>query len=288
MNDFRCRNCKRLVHERLFTGVGLTDCEYCTSCLTTRRKQQLVALKGAYIRLGDPDVEYTIRHYLKSDNVFVDIGACVGGFSSLALSICGKQGMVFAFEPMAEFKENLEYLSTHNPEVHFAPFYVALSSSRGQAHIYSPKYAYQSSSFMLNNSGKSQAQRESVLPTADETKYRGDTETLLIETLRFDEFFREKRIDFIKMDVEGHEVEILPTILSYVEHSNYRPHIVFEHVSSNYKDEEIVYLSSLLERFQNFGYEIFLAATHLPITMDLLRSATNITVHCYPTAVANQ
>ena len=72
-----------------------------------------------------------------------------------------------------------------------------------------------------------------------------------------------KKVDVIKIDVEGHEPKVIKSILSFIEKNlseNY-PSIVFEHESKNYTKSELIDFEKTLQSLRALGYQLYYAAT---------------------------
>lgn len=147
--------------------------------------------------------EYCARGRTREDSIVIDAGANIGVFSSLAATLA-KKGNVYAFEPTrATFdvlKENLR------PYAHATPIQSALGNRTGSTELR-----------IESISGEGNALRE-----ADMGGSYSCTELVPITTI--DAFVREHNlphVDFIKMDTEGFEKEILEGAVETIQ--EYRP-----------------------------------------------------------------
>ncbi|MCP9440071.1 MAG: FkbM family methyltransferase [Nitrospira sp.] len=146
--------------------------------------------------------EKLLRRVLGEGGVFVDVGANVGYFTKVASELVGTSGKVLAFEPMPAALRLLRMNTAGLANVTVFP--LALSDTSGTATFYVRKKGDTSSL-----SPDSEASPVSVtVSTLDER---------LVD---------QPRIDLIKIDVEGSELDVLrggQTILR-----RYRPIIYFE------------------------------------------------------------
>jgi len=140
----------------------------------------------------EPAKTDVVLKLLKPGSTFIDVGANIGDFSLLAASVIGNEGKVLAFEPEAAncqwVKRNIELNGHKNVEV----FQLALSDSDGEAPLYlGGRCDYHS---LL----KDQREREAGAIT--------------VKTRTLDSLLEERgqfRVDMIKVDVEGAELEVL-------------------------------------------------------------------------------
>lgn len=126
---------------------------------------------------------------LQPDSVVMDIGANVGLYSLLAAQIA-HAGKVFSFEPLPDTHRELRENIDLNHAAHLVePIALALSDHTGEGFITSD---YHSSNFIVGAEAASAKQR--------------------IELSTLDQFAADRaldRVDFIKIDVEGHELATL-------------------------------------------------------------------------------
>lgn len=146
-----------------------------------------------FIMHGDfiPDEVNILRKILKPGMVFVDIGANIGYFSLIAAKLVGPAGKIFAFEP----DENNFSLLQKNIEVNgyknITAVKKAVSDKTGLAKFYLEKE---------NLCAHSLAPRE-------------NRDFMEVEIMSLDDYFKDKKIDVVKIDVEGME----PSVLSGME-----------------------------------------------------------------------
>ena len=121
----------------------------------------------------------------KLGDIVFDIGAYVGDTALWFSKAVGPQGKVYAFEPephnFAKLKANLE----RNNVTNVVPLQLALSENEGET--------------KFSGSGGASA----IAETASGTIVKVTTLDRFVETNKL------PRVDFIKMDVEGHELRIL-------------------------------------------------------------------------------
>lgn len=154
--------------------------------IVTDRRHYRGYLLGTY----EPDISYILPSLIHPGMLVVDAGAHQGYFTLLLARLVGSTGRVLAFEPN---KENLGLLqqSVHlNHVTHVSTYAWALSDRRGMA------------SFSV---GRSTSMGHIDVTVREE-------HAQMVQTITLDEFADAEAlstIHFIKMDVEGHEIEVL-------------------------------------------------------------------------------
>ncbi len=173
--------------------------------IKTFPKRALVQLKKMYYRRyleslarNEPDLA-VVKHLVSAADCVLDIGANVGTYTLALARMVGPQGCVLSFEPIAE---TFAILSSNVSGYHLDNVKlveVALSSSDGPVAMEIPNWS---------NGGKNYYQSRIVAPDATS----GSAHRVVAESRRLDTFFadlQQKRITFVKIDVEGHELEVL-------------------------------------------------------------------------------
>jgi FkbM family methyltransferase len=131
------------------------------------------------------------RSFVKPGDSVVDIGANIGAYTKLLSEWVGPEGEVFAFEPIPEtfgyLRHNAKRLEFNNAIVCNA----GLSSYSGKGRMVVPD-----GNFYLA-----------------EISDRGQE----VDLIRLDDVFRQRKIAFIKCDVEGHEMEVIEGALQLIQ-----------------------------------------------------------------------
>jgi FkbM family methyltransferase len=161
----------------------------------------------------EPSSTEIVKHLVKSGDVVLDVGANIGYYSVILSKLVGEEGKVYCFEPTDHYgkvlKMNLAENNARNVEI----FKVGLSNQKSEVQI-----QIGPSSATLHSPGK--------VPLLF-------TET--IQLISLDEWLEDRnltKIDFIKIDIDGHEPLFLqgawnaldrynPTILLEVSHPHY-------------------------------------------------------------------
>jgi len=136
---------------------------------------------------------HAITNSLRQGDVFIDAGANIGLMSLAAAQKVGKNGMVYAFEPipdvLAQLKQNIQINNFKNIEV--------IESALGSNREHRPIYEQQE----INRGSASLVKPESNVTA---------THSISVETLdNFCVSINKKPIRMIKADVEGWELEVL-------------------------------------------------------------------------------
>ena len=129
-----------------------------------------------------------LRRLVRPGMRVLDVGANVGLYSLLMAELTGESGSVLAFEPEPNLYAMLAANCARNAARNVTAVPHALGSANGRV-------AFQRSCFNSgdNRLGENSAAHESVE----------------VEVVRFDDFAPEAVLDFIKIDVQGHELEVL-------------------------------------------------------------------------------
>jgi FkbM family methyltransferase len=172
---------------RLIVG-GIVLAPYDDSILGTM--EFLVLVQEIFV-----EDQYHAREFLKSDSVVIDAGANIGTFTVLAASIA-KYGKVYAFEPASRTQEALKANTKDAGNVSVIP--CGLGEERGTAemlvHTVSPGMS------MLSDAGLTVKKDMSGVVSEK------------IEVVTIDDFVAKNgllKVDFIKMDTEGYEKQII-------------------------------------------------------------------------------
>ena len=187
----------------------------------------------------ESDVRF-MRSCLRSDSVFIDVGSADGYYVAQAAGIIGSRGSIHCFEPVPEFFAVLEKnVKNSNLQVPVFLNPMAVSDTIGKAS-------------MLVDSGKSRLIKTAMPGTGMDPRREG-RQFIEVRTVTLDHYIREKkmaRIDFIKMDIEGHELWALKGLEKHLE-SGGRPVILTE-IGWALQIE-----NDLFSYMESFGYKAF-------------------------------
>lgn len=174
--------------------------------------------------------------------VVFDVGANVGDYSALALSLGNRTGVrVFAFEPASHNIEALHRRFESEPRLRIIP--MALSSDSGEQNFYvntDPAHRGHDSLYDMKKIG-----------------YDEHTITTRVTCTTLDVFCETEQIsdiDFLKMDVEGHEYGVLMGAKRMLERGSI-PRIQFEFGHAARAGR--ILLLDFVTLLTGYGYDLF-------------------------------
>lgn len=131
-----------------------------------------------------------LAHFIRSGDIVVDAGAFVGTHSRAFSAMVGDQGEVHAFEPNAESSALLASNAVLAPQANISIYQVALGREPCSAGLFVPGAA-------AGNAGATHVEQEPA---------GGSSSRVIVSCL---DAFPWPRLDFIKADVEGMELDLL-------------------------------------------------------------------------------
>jgi FkbM family methyltransferase len=139
-----------------------------------------------------------VKHIVKPGDHVVDIGANIGWYTKTLSGLVGDQGRVYSIEPIQTTFKLLAFCVKKLRLSNVALLNCGISEKNGSAIMEVPEYAtggenYYQARIVTKGSGKSELKR-----------YRIDLKSL--DSLFLDS---PERIQFIKCDVEGHELPVI-------------------------------------------------------------------------------
>lgn len=163
----------------------------------------------------EPEMRRLFRKILQPGGFAIDIGANVGWHTILMASLVGNSGKVIAFEPNPSVRYNLELNIQANglSQVEVKP--LALSNTAGSVRFLAPD-AHDMSAGDGHILAAGQIQRNEVIEVVSAT-----LDSIVMST-------GIKRLDLIKIDVEGFEWPVIQGAAESI--ARFRPYIVFEFI----------------------------------------------------------
>jgi len=197
-----------------------------------------------------------LRKFIRSGDVFLDVGANCGALTLVAASVIG-EGKVYAFEPGFSIRSRLQANIDANPQlqqrVKVVPLGLGLTKSQLFYH--------------------------------EDQNYRGNgalhiSYGIPVDVISLDEWVLQEnieRIDVIKIDVEGMEFDVLLGGKTVLE--KFRPLIYFETIELFYR-EKPEQISKIYEFLKSLGYKIVKPTSpHLEISVSGPYPANSVGIH---------
>ena len=165
------------------------------------------------------DHKLILEDALRPGMSVLDIGANIGYYTLMILRLIGSNGTLIAVEPspsnVSLLKRNLSLNGHSDIEVHQK----AVSDSSGVRDFF---LSEMSNLNTFHNTGTG-------------TKHLSGT-TIAVEMETVGQIAAGRRIDLIRMDVEGHEIEVINGLIPAIKNKEMAPTIIFETHLSRYDD----------------------------------------------------
>jgi FkbM family methyltransferase len=185
----------------------------------------------------EPEQTEWVRRHIGPESVFVDVGANFGWYTTLALSLVGLRGRVFAFEPSPVAFSSLKRAIDRSVHRNATLVNAAVGRETGNIIIYLPKGGPVHSPSAFKSPGK--------------------FEPLAVPLIALDEFqplADIPRIDMIKIDVEGSEPDVVEGMTSLV--ASGRVRYVLCEFNSWWLNANGTTVESLAARFHEMGFAV--------------------------------
>lgn len=150
----------------------------------------------------DSLLKIKFRENTQPGGVYCDVGACNGVITSFFKDLSGENGFVYSFELNSYNYESIKFLESKNCIVEN----IAISDSKGQVDIYSD--GFHNGNHISNIIGH-------------DTSYRKMDSIGTIESISLDEYFKDRSLDYLKIDVEGAELKVIKGALETFRKSKY-------------------------------------------------------------------
>ena len=157
------------------------------------------------------DYPYFLQHVLRAGDVCIDVGANLGYLTVLMSRHVGPGGRVYAVEPVAPVREVLERNTRGRANVEVVPYALGTEDKWieiGNATVSDRGFMASGSNFVLEDS-------------------RAADVTFAAEMRRGSALFAQlKRLDFVKIDIEGYEGVVVPELAPVID--AHRPMLLIE------------------------------------------------------------
>ena len=202
---------------------------------------------------------------LKPEFSVIDAGANIGFLSLKFAQLCSR-GLIYSFEPDSEtfsfLRQNVELNKVPNVKL----FNKALGAESGVAKLYK---------LYANNPGANRILKERPeSPVVSET-----IELLTLDALKREGFIR--KVDLIKIDVEGYELFVLKGAKEVIE--EWKPLLFIELAEINLRQQHCTALD-LIEFVENLGYNVLDARNMQPVDKTFANHHTDIL--CFPNRIS--
>lgn len=207
----------------ILSGTGIAKNKYLYSLyqnLLSHLKPRVVTTEGSKMLLDqqdslllsiysnfEPGETEIVKKFVKKGMTVVDAGANIGYFTLLMARLVGKSGRVHAFEPEHENIELLKKNVALNKRGNVIVNDMALSNITGTLNFYL---------------SASNPQDHRIIKDKHEKR-----KTYKVQSTTLDEYFNNKNIDFIKMDIQGAELLALEGGVKII--SKYKPLLIIEY-----------------------------------------------------------
>ncbi len=191
-----------------------------------------LALYGVHEKNSTAEVKRIITPGMR----ILEVGANVGYYALLETKLAGPSGRLYAIEPspynFETLKKNIAYNEIRNAYLHQAAF--------GEKNSKTIFYVYDKSNL------SSFIKRDDMGMECTEVE---------VDVITLDDFLSNKEVDFIRMDVEGYEKEILKGSEKALAEGR-RPKYFFIEVHSELLHKKGSSAREIVEFLQSHGYEI--------------------------------
>lgn len=191
-----------------------------------------LALYGVHERNSTAEVKRVIKPGMK----ILEIGANIGYYALIETTLAGPTGHLFAIEPSPYnfdlLKKNLSLNNIKNADLHQAAF----GEKRAKVKFYMYDRSNLSSFIKREDMGM-------------------ETTEIEVEMLTLDDFLSLKKVDFIRMDVEGYELEILKGATKVLSSAD-KPKLFFIEVHSELLHKKGSSAREIVETLAKYGYEV--------------------------------
>jgi len=189
----------------------------------------------------EKDHIYILNKELSSGSVIIDLGANIGYYALMEANIVGNDGYIYALEPSPSNVDLLrKNVSLNNYNAIVDVFQMGVSNKTGKGNFYTSE---------MSNLG-----------TFSPTRYYGKSSmtksspTIFVKTTNIPDFIVDKKtIDFIRMDIEGYEVEVFEGMMPLLKNKSFSPKILFETHRPKYDDNHHSMRKVLIQMFE-YGY----------------------------------
>jgi FkbM family methyltransferase len=193
----------------------------------------------------EPDILSVIKKHLSPDSVYVDIGANIGQHTLFAAFHLNPKGKVIAFEPIPQLVTQIQESIKLNSFTNITLHQVACSNKADVVILWK-------NPSNIGGSGFHHAD--------------ASLESIVVKTTPADKILMsEPKIDFIKIDTEGHELEVLQGLQETIK--RHKPTLLVEYSPSFWGTERLEKSNQFFAILNQHSYTCYdLEAGHAKIT----------------------
>jgi len=137
--------------------------------------------------------------YIKHGDTVVEVGGHIGFITQYFSKLVGERGGVYVFEPGSN---NIRYLRANTETLENVTIIEkAVSNSSGQLTFYEDDITGQNNSLLPDYKNLESVARSHGL--------KANRAPRTVDVITLDEFLQDKSVDFLKMDIEGYELQAL-------------------------------------------------------------------------------
>ena len=207
-------------------------------------KDRGIARYLSYFGTREEDQKYILETVLKEGMTILDAGANIGYYVLLEAAGLGKYGKIYALEPSpVNFSWLRKNIRLNDLEETVEAYPIALSNRNEKMSFYLSPLSNLNTFHPLETS-------------------RGDFEKIEVSSVDVVSFLEDKRKpDLLRMDVEGHEVEIFESLAEAISRYVFYPQILFEPHRPRY-DDGSHNMRRQLKKLFSLGYRaLFMSST---------------------------
>ena len=145
---------------------------------------------------------YFVHKLIRKGDYVIDLGANLGYYTRLFSKWAGNEGKVIAIEPVPLYMKVIKWATRNCKNVELVPY--ALVKETKKIHMVTP------SRFGYLRAGLSQVHDESGGSRPENYEFSFEADMVKASEL----FAGLKRIDYLKCDIEGYEIVVLPEIMN--------------------------------------------------------------------------
>jgi FkbM family methyltransferase len=183
----------KFIKKSLFKILGLN------TYLSLTQKAYLLAYTYGYLKRNESyDWHYFAKKLIKPDDIIIDIGANLGYFTKVFLDTINKDGHLYSVEPVEAYRVQLKKIIKKNKAVTIIPF--ALGDKNEPSITLGMPAAFKDLGYL----------RHGVVTLQTDERLIASDYQFKSELKKGSEVFKDlQKLDYIKCDIEGHEVVVL-------------------------------------------------------------------------------